>query len=241
MSITSNRKFVADLAAATISIFDGGQNTATSTRIARAHFGDRSYNLNVVYDVQHHLKRIKAILDADYNLPVVLVHKDAYDIIKAGGPVTRADAMKCLPSGKGRTSDGIHLCETDDLIYEMSIELNLRRAAGKEKRNMDRLMDTASPRAPSLTSLMISRRGARSQTRVHWRRSSRPGSRRNWSPWSEAAPDNPGGALAAWVHTLSAPPGLLRRSAGLPVPAVSGTDHRTSSRPGARGGTAPRT
>ncbi len=142
MSITSNRKFVADLAAATISIFDGGQNTATSTRIARAHFGDRSYNLNVVYDVQHHLKRIKAILDADYNLPVVLVHKDAYDIIKAGGPVTRADAMKCLPSGKGRTSDGIHLCETDDLIYEMSIELNLRRAAGKEKRNMDRLMDT---------------------------------------------------------------------------------------------------
>ncbi len=143
MSITSERKFVADLAKATISIFDGGRSTASAAHIARAHFGDRSYNLNVVYDVQNHLRRIKALLDTDYQLPVVLVQKDAYNIIKAGGPKTRADAMKCLPSGKGRISDGIHLCNSiDDLIYEMSIEMNLRRAAGKERRNMDRLLST---------------------------------------------------------------------------------------------------
>ncbi len=142
MSFTSNRAFVQDLAQATIAIFDGGRSTASAAQIARAHFGDRSYNLNVVFDVQSHLKRIKGILD-EAGLPVVLVHKDAYNIIAAGGPITRADAMRCIPSGKGRASDGIHLCNSqDDLIYELSLELNLRRAAGKERRNMDRLLET---------------------------------------------------------------------------------------------------
>lgn len=143
MSFTSNRQFINDLAAATISLFNGGRNTASAAQIARAHFGDRSYSLNVIYDVRQNLKKIKAILDEEFQLPVVLVHENAYEIIKEGGPVTRADAMKCIPSGKGRVSDGIHLCNSvNDLIYELSIELNLRRAAGKERRNMDRLLET---------------------------------------------------------------------------------------------------
>lgn len=143
MTQTSERKFISDLASATISIFDGGRNTASAGQIARAHFGDLSYSLNVVYEVQEKLKRIKLVLDRDFNLPVVLVHRDAYAIITKGGPTTRSDAMKCLPSGKGRVSDGIHLCNSvDDLIYEVSIEMNLRRAAGKHARNMDRLLDT---------------------------------------------------------------------------------------------------
>jgi hypothetical protein len=126
---------------AVVSLFNGAHTTVSSRQIARAHFGERSYGIAVVKDVKSRLKRIKFILDRDYSLPVVLVNADAYAIITNGGPTSRADAIRCLPRGKGRVSDGIHLCATkDDLIYVTSISMNLARGAGLEAANMDRLL-----------------------------------------------------------------------------------------------------
>lgn len=135
--------YVIELAQTVNSLFSKGTNDPSAEEIAEAHFPDRALGGEIIEGIRKRLRRIRNILEEDYEHPVYLLTHTYYSRYRHEPPTTEAEGRRCIPGGYGISSAGLRL-HTDgetDLIWQAMISQNLISGAGKVKKSVDRTVN----------------------------------------------------------------------------------------------------
>jgi hypothetical protein len=140
----SNReRYVVELAQTVTAMFEKGNSDPAAEEIAEAHFPDKALGGEIIEGIRKRLRRVRDVLEQDFELPVYLLNHTYYTRFRENPPTTEADAKRCIPGGFRVATAGLRL-NTDgdeDLIWQAMISNNLISGAGKVKKSVDRTLD----------------------------------------------------------------------------------------------------
>jgi hypothetical protein len=135
--------YVLELAETVSRIFAEGNTDPSAEEIAKAHFPERALGGEIVDGIRKRLRRVRDILETDYDFPVCLLSHTYYVRYRKNPPKTESDARRCIPGGRAVTAAGIRM-QTDgdaDLIWQAMVSVNLASGAGKMKKSADRTLE----------------------------------------------------------------------------------------------------
>lgn len=134
--------YVVELAQTVNSIFAQGKTDPSAEEIAATHFPGRALGGEIIDGIRKRLRRVRYILETDYDQPVYLLSSTYYTRYRDNKPQTEDQARKCIPGGYGVTSAGIALNVNGDadLIYQATLTQNFSSGAGKYKKSADRTL-----------------------------------------------------------------------------------------------------
>lgn len=153
-------QYVIELAQTTKRLFDEGNTDPNAEEIAQAHFRMTTLGGEIEEGVRKRLAKIRNILESDpqrggFGLSVYLVSKGYYLLgYRHNPPQNENEARECLVVGRPRENRreeaekgnpavaGIRkYTGDDDLVWRELVRQGLRSAAGKEKKNKDKVLD----------------------------------------------------------------------------------------------------
>lgn len=141
-----SKRLHSELAETVKDLFSKGQTTLVPKQIAKAHFQKRGLSKPMIEDVRKRLAKVKLILERDFKLATYLVGPGYFEKYIDHMPKTITEAMECMPIGKGNKTQGIklHTDGEDDLIWQMTMKMQMSSGAGKFRRGMERAADAVS-------------------------------------------------------------------------------------------------
>lgn len=140
MSPRVEREYVVALARTVDQMFSDGVNDPSAAEVADAHFQNWVLGGEIAEGIRKRLRKIRDILQEEYQYPVCLVGKTYYDIFRGKRPIlTAQDAHRCLPLGYSMTAQGLYRpLGKDDPIWQASVTLSASQGAAKVKSAYDR-------------------------------------------------------------------------------------------------------
>jgi hypothetical protein len=123
-------------------MFDEGITDPSAEEIAERYANGRAVSPRLVGDIRQSLRRLRVILESEYNRPVSLVNDTYYSDFRHSLLMDDATAKQCVARGNGNGAAGLRLrTGDDDLIYQATLEVNYASGTGKIKKNSNRLLD----------------------------------------------------------------------------------------------------
>lgn len=140
------KRLHSELAETVKELFAKGKTTLTPTMVCKAHFQKKALSRAIVEDVRKRLCKVKVILERDFKVAAYLVGPGYFEKYEDHMPKTISEAMECMPIGKGNKAQGIklHTDGEDDLIWQMTMKMQMSSGAGKFRKGMERAADAVS-------------------------------------------------------------------------------------------------